>query len=182
MFITCVKACTTDVHFSICINGALEGYFNSTSGLRQGCPLSPYLFSIIMDGFSASIDRATYNSNFFGIDIGNCPISHLLFADDLLVFGKATASNAHTLSTILHQFTSVSGLNVNPLKSTILFSSNFSQAAEIYGILHINQSLNPIKYIGLPIHYKKLKNIDFQPLMQKISSFLDGWKAKILCG
>ncbi|PKU67688.1 Putative ribonuclease H protein [Dendrobium catenatum] len=180
LFISWIKACTSDVHFSICINGVLEGYFNSSSGIRQGCPMSPYLFSIIMDALSIKFDIATTNNSFHGIKAGSCEVSHLLFADDLLVFGTATTSNAHTINEILSDFAAVSGLKVNPLKSSILISNNTTVADELCDILNIQQSFSPIKYLGLPMFYKKLKIRDFQPLLQKIATLLEGWKAKTL--
>ncbi|PKU68138.1 Putative ribonuclease H protein [Dendrobium catenatum] len=69
---------------------------------------------------------------------------------------------------------------VNPQKSAILFSKDAAQANDICEILNVNISATPIKYLGLPIFYKKLKFQDFQPLIHKISSSLDGWKAKLL--
>ncbi|PKU83210.1 putative mitochondrial protein [Dendrobium catenatum] len=179
-FISWIKACTSNVHFSICINGVLEGYFNSTSGIRQGCPLSPYLFCIIMDGLSSLFDLATSNSSLQGIKAGNCEVSHLMFADDLLVFSTATTANAHTIKSILMDFAAVSGLKVNPIKSSILISKNTMVAEEICNILNVQQSFSPMKYLGLPIFYKKLRSCDFQPLLQKITTLLDGWKAKTL--
>ncbi|PKU59522.1 Putative ribonuclease H protein [Dendrobium catenatum] len=180
LFIDWIKACTSNVHFSICINGVLEGYFNSTSGIRQGCPLSPYLFSIIMDGLSSLLDLATSNNALLVIKTGNYVVSHLMFADDLLVFGSATTRNAYTINYILQDFATVSGLKVNPLKSSILLSKNTPSVVDICNILNIQQSLSPIKYLGLPIFYRKLKFSDFQPLLQKITNHLEGWKAKTL--
>ncbi|PKU61333.1 putative mitochondrial protein [Dendrobium catenatum] len=174
LFISWIKACTSNVHFSICINGVLEGYFNSTSGIRQGCPLSPYLFCIIMDGLSSLFDLATSNNSLQGIKAGNCEVSHLMFADDLLVFSTATTANAHTIKSILMDFAAVSGLNVNPNKSSILISKNTMMAEEICNILNVQQSFSPMKYLGLPIFYKKLRSCDFQPLLQKITTLLDG--------
>ncbi|PKU78543.1 Putative ribonuclease H protein [Dendrobium catenatum] len=180
MFISWIKACTTNVHFSICINGVLEGYFNSTSGIRQGCPLSPYLFAIIMDGLSSLFDLATANNSFQAIKAGRCEVSHLMFADDLLVFSTATTTNAHAINSILKDFAAVSGLTVNPLKSSILLSNNTLVADEICHILNIQQATSPIKYLGLPIFYRKLRLNDFNPLIQKITSQLEGWKARLL--
>ncbi|XP_028549721.1 uncharacterized protein LOC114579423 [Dendrobium catenatum] len=115
-----------------------------------------------------------------GISADNCEVFHLMFADDLHVFGSATTANAHTLNSILKVFASVTGLNVNPQKSTILISKNCPLDVDICTILNIQQSLIPIKYLGLPIFYKKLKLKDFQPLLGKISKQLEGWKAKTL--
>ncbi|KAI0513681.1 hypothetical protein KFK09_009711 [Dendrobium nobile] len=167
LFISWIKACTSDVHFSICINGALEGFFNSSSGIRQGCPLSPYLFSIIMDGLSTKFDTATSNNTFKGIQAGNCEVSHLIFADDLLVFGTATINNAHTINDILRDFAAVTGLKVNPTKSSILISNNTTVANDICNILNIQQSFTPIKYLGLPMFYKKLNIGDFNLCFKK---------------
>ncbi|XP_020702620.1 uncharacterized protein LOC110114178 [Dendrobium catenatum] len=180
MFINWIKACTKDVHFSVSINGKLEGYFNSTSGLRQGCPLSPYLFSISMDGLSSCFDHAIATKSFNGIKAGNCIVSHLMFADDLLVFGLATVDNAQALNNILRNFGAATSLHTNPAKSSILISKDTTIASSICAILNIRQTSSPMIYLGLPIFYKKLKIAHFQPLLQKIVTLLDGWKAKTL--
>ncbi|KAI0488233.1 hypothetical protein KFK09_028060 [Dendrobium nobile] len=180
MFIAWIKACTSDVYFSVCINGSLEGFFNSTNGLRQGCPLSPYLFSIVMDGLSNLIEEAISNHSFNAISHGNSVISHLMYADDLLLFGKAITSNAHSLKTIFEVFGAVSGLLVNPLKSTVIFSKDSLQAAAFCDVLQIQKTTNPVTYLGLPIYHKMLRNSDFQPLIQNISGKLNGWYARTL--
>ncbi|PKU73637.1 Putative ribonuclease H protein [Dendrobium catenatum] len=103
-----------------------------------------------------------------------------IFADDLLVFAKATRENAHHLSCILDDFFSLSGLKVNSSKSKIVFSKNSTQEQAISNTLNIPISSSPIKYLGIPIFHRKLKIVDFQPLMHKITATLDGWKARSL--
>ncbi|XP_020684802.1 uncharacterized protein LOC110101296 [Dendrobium catenatum] len=152
----------------------------STSGLRQRCPLSPYLFSIVMDGLSSCFDEAVAKRKLTGISLGNISMTHLLNADDLLVFAKANNSNARSLHTILQRFAILSRLNINPHKSTILFSNNCTFGDEINNTLSIQQTQGSINYLGLPISMKKLKQADFEPLIKKIPTALEGWKAKIL--
>ncbi|XP_020691184.1 uncharacterized protein LOC110105860 [Dendrobium catenatum] len=87
VFVSWIKGCISDMHFSICLNGSLEGFFNSSSGLQQGCPLSPLLFCIIVDVLS-NILHSTSNAIYFkGITCKENYINHLIYADDLLVFG-----------------------------------------------------------------------------------------------
>ncbi|PKU82128.1 Putative ribonuclease H protein [Dendrobium catenatum] len=180
IFISWIQACISDIHFSVAINGALECYFNSTSGLRQGFPLSPYLFTIVMDGLSACFEEANTNQLFSGISLGNSLVTHLLYADDLLVFSKATLREASSLKTILENFESHSGLRVNPSKSSIIFSKNCITADDICLLLNIQQTLSPIKYLGIPVFTKKLSQAHFQPLLLRITKALDGCKAKTL--
>ncbi|XP_020704825.1 uncharacterized protein LOC110115796 [Dendrobium catenatum] len=95
VFVGWIKGCISDVHFSICLNGSLEGFFKSSSGLRQGCPLSPLLFCVAMDGLSQTLSDS---HNFKGIKCKDVQISHLMYADDLLVVGEATIENARHLN------------------------------------------------------------------------------------
>ncbi|XP_028550446.1 uncharacterized protein LOC110098462 [Dendrobium catenatum] len=177
IFVSWIKACISDVYFSICLNGSLEGFFNSTSGLRQGCPLSPLLLCVVMDGLSNILNR---NTIFKGIAYKDVHINHLMYADDLLVFGESTKDNAEALKSSLMEFSSYSGLFINEAKSSIVFSHNDNLAQFISATLGIHQVNTSLTYLGLPISSKRLKNTHFQPLLSKISALLDGWKNKFL--
>ncbi|PKU87427.1 Putative ribonuclease H protein [Dendrobium catenatum] len=180
IFISWIKSCISDVHFSVAINGSLEGFFSSTSGLRQGCPLSSYLFTIVMDGLSECFEEAKRFNHFSGISLGNLAITHLLYADDLLVFSKANLEEADHLKSILQRFADSAGLNINPAKSSILFSKNCQLSQAISDLLNIPLTDSPLKYLGLPIFYKRISQIDFQPLIMKVTKALEGWKVKML--
>ncbi|XP_020672051.1 uncharacterized protein LOC110092048 [Dendrobium catenatum] len=105
-FINRIKACISNINFSVVIDGALEGYFTSSAGLRQGCSLSPYLFCIVMDALSNLLEER----GFKGFKAENFHLSHLLYADDVLIFGEATVANCTLLSNILSEFGDASGL------------------------------------------------------------------------
>ncbi|PKU65724.1 Putative ribonuclease H protein [Dendrobium catenatum] len=179
-FIQWVKACISDVYFSICIDGVLEGYFNSSSGIRQGCPLSPYFFCIAMDAFSCLIDNGSSQDKFIGFNKQGMNISHLLYADDLLIFGEASLSNCAVLTKLLDLFANVSGLLVNHEKSQIILSSFISNPWDVCEALHMPSSCTKMTYLGLPISVKKCSKSDFLPLMQSIANHLAGWKARLL--
>ncbi|XP_020703157.2 uncharacterized protein LOC110114575 [Dendrobium catenatum] len=110
LFINWVKAYITNVNYSICMEGQLVGYIPSTVGLRQGCPLSPYLFCIAMDALSNMLDNTIVGPSFQPVKINGFKISHLLYADDVLIFGKASVPNCQILNDILNKFASSSGL------------------------------------------------------------------------
>ena len=117
------------VHFhsllSVIINGSPAGYFKSTRGLRQGDPLSPYLFVLGMEVFSILIDKAIRGSYLAGYNFRNSfseviNISHLLFVDDTLVFCKDSEDEMLYLRWILLYFEALSRLRINLDKSAIL--------------------------------------------------------------
>ncbi|PKU63676.1 Putative ribonuclease H protein [Dendrobium catenatum] len=176
IFIKWIKGCIEDVFFSICINGSLEGFFPSTSGLRQGCPLSPLLFCIAMDALSTSLAP----SRFMGISCNGLVINHLMYADDLLVFGKADEDNVRSLKEILHLFGQASNLNINPNKSSIMFSRDATSTSFLADLLGIHQAATSLTYLGLPISIKRLSYSHFLPLMNRITCLFEGWKIKFL--
>ncbi|PKU71795.1 Putative ribonuclease H protein [Dendrobium catenatum] len=175
-FIKWVNGCIYDVPFYICLNGKLEGYFISTSGLRQGCPLSPLLFDIAMDALSCTLDAG----DFRGITFGNNSLSHLLYADDVLVFGATNLPNALNLNLILDDFAASSGLKINNSKCTIIFSKETHLNSDIANLLGYQISVLALKYLGLPIALKKLSFSNFLPQLSRLSTLLDGWKVKFL--
>ena len=89
-----VKWCLSTTSFSILVNGTLVGFFQSSRGLRQGDPLSPYLFVIAMEALSCMYKRAVEGGFLTPCQVrgkGNerVDVSHLLFADDIIIFCKA---------------------------------------------------------------------------------------------
>ena len=86
--------CLSIVRFSFLINGSPCGFFGSSRGLRQGDPLSPLLFVLVMEALGRMLDKAIHEGRLSGFRVGNLEgrssaVSHLLFADDTLIFCDA---------------------------------------------------------------------------------------------
>jgi hypothetical protein len=80
-------ACVSSVSFAVLINGATSPFFTSEKGLRQGCPLSPLLFLLVVKGLSKVILNAVRTVEFQRIQITTSQrLTHLLFVDDILIF------------------------------------------------------------------------------------------------
>ena len=90
-----IKACVTSIHFSVLVNGSPEGFFESSRGLRQGDPLSPLLFLLIMEVLSRILKKSEENNLIRGFHVRavnsvGVQISHLLFANDTILFCDAS--------------------------------------------------------------------------------------------
>lgn len=124
LWIDLILKCITSASFSILINGEKKGHFKASRGLRQGDPLSPYLFLLIAEGLSHLISKANRDSRLSGLRCINGPtISHLLFADDSLIFCKADERELMSMKNLLKEYELASGESINLSKSAILFSS-----------------------------------------------------------
>lgn len=114
IFIGWVHSCISSAMFSIKVNGSLEGYFKGASGLRQGDPLSPYLFVIAMEVLTASLQASTSDTVFnYHWRTKEIQLNHLIFADDIFFFCKGDISSVQALVHGLHKFSSYSGLKPN---------------------------------------------------------------------
>ena len=123
-------ACISSPSFSVIINGQPFANFRSNRGLRQGCPLSPYLFVLAINELSLSLHDAMVQNCLSGISLGpDCPPIHsMFFADDLLVCGNATVQEANQMANLINHFCSHSAQTPKWGKSSILFSANVSQS------------------------------------------------------
>lgn len=86
-----ISFCISTVRFSVMINGEPTGFFSSSQGLRQGDPLSPLLFILVMEAFGRLLNMSVAGDFIRGFNVGRgmdmgSSVSHLLFADDTLVF------------------------------------------------------------------------------------------------
>jgi hypothetical protein len=167
-----------------CSTVAHNGHFKPGRGLRQGDPLSPFLFILGSEVISRLLLRQESRGLLSGIKIAkNCtPISHLLFADDLILFARATSAEANSLNSVLQQYCGWSGQSINFNKSSIHFSKNTAHLViqSISGIFPFTKALTSSKYLGLPLFFGKSKTSDFKDIVEKVSGKIEGWRAKTL--
>jgi hypothetical protein len=125
--------CVTTVSFTILINGQPTKSFAPKRGLRQGDPLSPYLFIICADVFSSLLTKANHDKLIHGVKIApRAPeITHLFFADDSLMFCRANEVETKQVKDIISSYQQVSGQMVNFTKSELIFSKKVHQSTKL---------------------------------------------------
>jgi hypothetical protein len=172
-----VMTCVRSIRFSIRINGRTLDPFCPTRGLRQGDPLSPYLFLFVGEALSSILKRETDGGRITPLKVArNAPgVSDLLFADDSLLFFKATIEEARVVGSYLKLFQLVS-----PSKCSLMFSTTCPSATqiEIKSILNVASSTFEEKYLGLPTPEGRTKGDHFQPIMKRFSKRLTSWAEK----
>ena len=127
-----IMTCVTSMRYSVKLNGTLLVSFAPSRGLRQGDPLSSFLFLFVADGLSAILKHEVNIGNITPVKIcRRAPgISHLLFADDSLLFFEATQDQALKVKEILDMYASATGQSINLNKCSILFGHACPEAAQ----------------------------------------------------
>lgn len=142
---------------SMLVNGCALDSFNPSRGIRQGVPLSPYLFILCMEYLGLLIEGNVSNGSWCPIKAsrGNINISHLFFSDDLILFAKVTKE----IGEVIPEVCSESGQKINCAKSRIYFSLNVGaelreRNCDKLGMFETN---NFRKYLGFPLNIKGLR-------------------------
>lgn len=181
-YIQWLSSCYSSPTFSVGINGRLHGLFNGTRGLRQGDPLSPYLFGIVINTLSQRLNEAA-QSGFIGYH-PNCQesnLTHLCFADDLLIFTDGTLNSVQGVLQVLRDFEAFSGLAISVDKSCFFPSGLTDEETDsITTASGIPAGSLPICYLGLPLNSRKLSMANCEPMLQQIRSKINAWTSKYL--
>ncbi|XP_024199277.1 uncharacterized protein LOC112202498 [Rosa chinensis] len=161
-----------------------RGYLAPTRGLRQGDPLSPYLFLLCTEVFSALLEYKATQGQLQGVQIcsGAPTIHHLLFADDSLLFGKANLEECSHIQDVLLDYELALGQKVNFSKSSIVFSKKVCPSLQqlIAGSLGVVIVDKHDKYLGLPTYLGRNKTESFAYIQERLNKKLEGWQGKLL--
>lgn len=178
-----IKECVSTPSYSVvAINGELHGFFAGKKGLRQGDLISSLLFVIAMDVLSKMLDKGAIDGVFRIHPECEAPlITHLSFADDVLIFFDGSPESLRGILSILEEFRLISGLKINKQKSELLLDGETaSRCRDLATEMGITQGALPLRYLGVPLSPKKMTISDFQPLLDKIAARFSSWTVKHL--
>ena len=183
-WIELIMFCLSTVRYSFLINGEPRGHVVPSRGLRQGDPLSPYLFILCAEGLSALISHHVSTGSLTGLQVcdGAPIVSHLLFADDSLLYANATSQDCSVIQHILKVYERASGQQINLQKSSVVFSGSVETQLRqtLVQILGVEEVPRHEKYLGLPTHVGRSKMEAFAYLKDSLTKKLTGWRAKLL--
>jgi hypothetical protein len=179
-WVSWISHCISSARHSVLVNGSSAGYFNSYRGLRQGDPLSPLLFIVVMEALSKMLSSAVDCGRLSSFSVCSRPavinISHLLFTDDVLVFSEANPDHLRYLRVLLVCFEVVSGLKVNLAKSLLVPIGNVDNVAELASILGCGTALLPLKYLGMPLGARHKATSTWDDIVVNMERRLASWQ------
>ena len=184
IWVNWIMECVITIKYTLLVNGSPTQSFQPNRGLRQGDPISPYLFLLCANVLSIALIQAENRKQIKGIAIGRQGVSftHLLFADDSLFFFQNECSSLNNLKRIIMWYCSLSGQSINFAKSDLYCSPNIPQNEQntIANSLQVNLVQQPSRYLGIDFKLRGRRVCDFQDLVDKVQNKLKGWKARLL--
>jgi hypothetical protein len=174
-----IMTCVTTVRYNVKFNGAILDSFVPSRGLRQGDPLSPFLFLFIADGLSALLRQAIEQQHITPVKVcAHAPgVSHLLFTEDTLLFFKANPLEAQQAKRVIEAYAKATGQLINNSKCSMMFSPKFPEEmqAEIRDVLQVERPEFEPKYLGLPTPEGRLNKGKLQNLQVHFTKRFMEW-------
>ena len=178
-----IVECITSAQYAILLNGSPTQPFHPSKGLRQGDPISLYMFLFYTNILSIALTQAKTHKKIKGITIGRRGVSftHLLFADDSIFLFQNDKHSILNLKDIILWYRSISGQCINFAKFDLFCSSNIPTNIQksLAKNLQVNLVQIPSKYLGTNFKLRRRRVIYFQDLVDKVQAKLQGWKVRI---
>ena len=166
------------------LNGTTKGFFQGGRGLRQGDSLSPYLFIILQEVLSRLLKHSVAEKRIgqFSQARGTPLISHLMYADDIVIFLNGSKNSIRELLRVFEKYENWSGHMINKDKTSMFFSRKISLARKraLKRMTGFSEGSFPFKYLGVPIVLGRLKQRHLEEMVNKVWKKISGWKMKIL--
>ncbi|XP_074306254.1 uncharacterized protein LOC141641494 [Silene latifolia] len=188
-FIQLIMKCITTVSYEILVNGVPCRRIQPSCGLRQGGPLSPYIFVVCTGILSLNILRMEKDGLLRGIKVSrnNILISHMLFADDSMFFIEGNSKSCDNLNKVLKDYCHALGQVINDNKSSMTLSpcSSLSFARKCFKTFNIPCDTNMGTYLGIPTdaglsRCNKSKREIFEFIIDKVRKRLSSWNCVLL--
>lgn len=180
LFMECVQS----VIYKITYSGKVIGSVVPSRRIRQGDPLSSYLFLVCMEGLTTLLQDNARRNLLTGIRVARTAptLTHMFFADDSYIFCKANGNTADLISNILQVYESASGQKINNFKSSVIFSCNTSQdmRESICNTLGFQEADGSTTYLGLPNVIGRNKKAMFGYIKNQMQKRIEGWDKKHL--
>lgn len=180
-----MKFCISTVRFSVLINRNPCGFFPSQRGLRQGEPLSSFLFILAMEGFNNLMQTARTKGWMRGFKVKNSnandlEITHLQYADDTLILCEASRVQMLCLRAIFNTFEAVSSLHINWNKSFIYLVNEVRDMGILARTLGGKIFVLPTTYLGMPLEAKSKSKGIWDGVVEKYEKKLTNRKSQYL--
>nr|XP_048336943.1 uncharacterized protein LOC107411956 [Ziziphus jujuba var. spinosa] len=179
-----ILRCISTESVELLLNGSVCGKVNMERGIRQGDPLSPFLFIIYSELLSRMLQKLEREGKIHGVKIGrtNPAISHLLFTDDILLFCRADLREMRELQKCIDQYCCWTGQRVNLAKSGCFFSKNTHSRIKvgIKKLFRMNELPKDSKYLGHQLFLGRNHSKAYDDLRKKVEARLQGWQGKLL--
>ncbi|KAK9949954.1 hypothetical protein M0R45_005462 [Rubus argutus] len=183
IFVQWVSALLLSAKLSLLINGRPVGYFSCGRGVRQGDPLSPLLFCLAEEVLSRGISLLVSSGQLQRISSprGTLAPSHVLFADDIIVFCRGEKPNWRKIMKFFDEYGCVSGQVINKDKSQVFIGKHMhSRRHSVSDFLGIPLGSAPFMYLGAPIFHGKPRDSYFNNMVDKIRIRLSSWVSSLL--
>jgi hypothetical protein len=179
-----IMGCFQNASFAVLINGSPSYFFKASRGLRHGCPLSPFLFLVIVEALSRMMKEVISNDKLKGIKVSESEtITHLLFVDDVLCSVLCSLKNMSTLKRILDLYCRATGMLINLEKScTLINKCSDAEENSFLNVLLAQKKFleDGVKYLGFLLKPDQYRKAHWDWLIRKVESRISIWVFRML--